>query len=178
VHIRDVRAALLPAGKAEVIAGLQADGKRLIYVGDGINDAPALTTADVGVAMAHGADLALETSDIVVVGDELAVVPALIAMSRRAHRVMVQNLILAATVIVSLATIDLLASLPLPAAVAGHEGSTLVVALNGLRLLSPRSWSGHPATHRAVTRDELRRRLVIAASFLALGLWARYQLSV
>jgi heavy metal translocating P-type ATPase len=177
VHIRDVRASLLPAQKAEAIVGLQADGKRVVYVGDGINDAPALTTADVGVAMAHGADLALETSDVVVVSDQLAVVPALIAMSRRAHRVIVQNLVLAAGVIAILVSIDLIATLPLPAAVAAHEGSTLVVALNGLRLLSARSWHGHRALRPPLTRAELRRRLVIAASFMALGLYARYRLS-
>jgi heavy metal translocating P-type ATPase len=178
VHIRDVRAPLLPAQKADAVADLQAAGKRVIYVGDGINDAPALTTADVGVAMAHGADLAMETSDVVIVADELAVVPALITLSRRARKVMVQNLMLAATVIAALVSIDLIATLPLPAAVAGHEGSTLVVALNGLRLLSASSWRGKPATREPLPRAELRRRLVIAASFLALGLWARYQLSI
>lgn len=178
VHIRDFRAPLLPEQKAEMIAGLQAEGKRVIYVGDGINDAPALTTADVGVAMAHGADLALETSDVVVVSEELAVVPALINMARRAHGVMVQNLVLAATVIAALVSIDLIATLPLPAAVAGHEGSTLVVALNGLRLLSARSWRGHRVTRPSLTQAELRRRLVIAVCFLALGLYARYQLSI
>jgi heavy metal translocating P-type ATPase len=177
VHIRDVRAPLLPGQKADAIAELQARGKRVMYVGDGINDAPALTTADVGLAMAHGADLALETSDVVVVSEDLAVVPALISMSRRAHAVMVQNLLLAATVIAALVSIDLIATLPLPAAVAGHEGSTLVVALNGLRLLSARSWRGHRVARRPLTRAELRRRVVIAASFLVLGLYARYQLS-
>jgi heavy metal translocating P-type ATPase len=179
VHIRDVRAPLLPAQKAAAVADLQAAGKRVIYVGDGINDAPALTTADVGVAMAHGADLAMETSDVVIVADELAVVPALITLSRCARKVMVQNLLLAATVIAALVSIDLISTLPLPAAVAGHEGSTLVVALNGLRLLGAGSWRGKPAATRLpLPRAEVRRRLLIAASFLALGLWARYQVSI
>jgi heavy metal translocating P-type ATPase len=176
--IDDVYAPLLPEQKAAAIADLQAAGKRVLYVGDGINDAPALTTAYVGVAMSNGADLALETSDVVVVSDELAVVPALIIVSRRARHVLVQNLVLAATVIAALVSIDLIATLPLPAAVAGHEGSTLVVALNGMRLLSAQGWSGRAVTPRLpLPRAELRRRVVIAAAFLALGLWARYQIS-
>jgi cation transport ATPase len=134
-------------------------------------------TADVGVAMAHGSDLALETADVVVVGEELAVLPALVRLSRRAHQVMVHNLAFAAAVIVTLVSIDLIASLPLPAAVAGHEGSTLVVALNGLRLLHAGHWRGRPARRPRPTPAERRRRVVVAASFLVLGIWAVHQLS-
>jgi cation transport ATPase len=82
----------------------------------------------------------LPVADAVVVHDEIEAVPALIAISRRAHRVVVANLVIAATFITTLVLWDLLGSLPLPLAVAGHEGSTVVVALNGLRLLRRSAW--------------------------------------
>jgi heavy metal translocating P-type ATPase len=174
--IREIHAQLLPADKVSVISELQAAGKRVTYVGDGINDAPALMSADVGVAMAHGADLALETSDVVIVRGDLATLPAVIRLSRLAHRVVIQNLVVAAAVIVALVVIDLIGSLPLPLAVAGHEGSTLLVALNGLRLLRAAAWRESPTPARAPARIDLRRYLLAGASFLALGLWATHQL--
>jgi heavy metal translocating P-type ATPase len=174
--IREIRAQLLPADKVSLIGELQAAGKRVTYVGDGINDAPALMTADVGVAMAHGADLALETADVVLVRGNLASLPAMIKLSQRAGRVVIQNLILAATVVVALVVIDLVSTLPLPLAVAGHEGSTLVVALNGLRLLRAAVWRDSPRPAREFAAADLRRHLIAAASFLALGVWVAYQL--
>jgi cation-transporting P-type ATPase D len=88
----------------------------------------------------NGADLTLETADAVTVRDELATIPAVIALARRARRVVIANLIIAATFITGLVLWDLLGTLPLPLGVAGHEGSTIIVALNGLRLLSNRAW--------------------------------------
>ena len=170
------RAQLLPDGKVSVISELQATGKCVAYVGDGINDAPALTAADVGVAMAHGADLALETSDAVIVRGDLAALPAMIRLARRAHDVVVQNLVLAACVIVALVGVDLLGSLPLPLAVAGHEGSTLLVALNGLRMLRAAAWRDVPTPVRTAVPANLRRYVLAGASFLALSLWAIHQL--
>jgi cobalt/nickel-transporting P-type ATPase D len=93
------------------------------------------------VAMGRiGADLTLETADAVTVRDELASVPAIIALARRARRIVIANLAIAATFITGLVSWDLFGNLPLPLGVAGHEGSTIIVALNGLRLLSGRAW--------------------------------------
>jgi heavy metal translocating P-type ATPase len=144
--ISAVHARLLPQDKTRIVTALQDAGERVLLVGDGVNDAPALATAATGVAMGrHGSDLALDTADVVVVRDEIDAVPRLVALSRRAHRVVVANLVIAAAFITGLVTWDLVGHLPLPLAVAGHEGSTVVVALNGLRLLRARAWTT-PAT--------------------------------
>jgi heavy metal translocating P-type ATPase len=141
VGVADIRPSLLPADKVAAVASLQAGGARLAVVGDGVNDAPALAAAYVGVAMGrHGSDLALETADVVVVRDELRALPAALRLSRHARKVVKTNLVIAAAVIAALVSIDLAGHLPLPLGVAGHEGSTVVVGLNGLRLLRRRHW--------------------------------------
>ena len=141
VAIDDVRASLLPQDKVAAVRDLEAEGSRVLLVGDGVNDAPALAAADTGIAMGRaGSDLALDTADAVMVRDELATIPKVIALSRRARRVVIANLVVAATIITVLVTWDLLGHLPLPLGVAGHEGSTVVVGLNGMRLLSRRFW--------------------------------------
>ncbi|SFF81756.1 ATPase, P-type (transporting), HAD superfamily, subfamily IC/heavy metal translocating P-type ATPase [Actinopolymorpha cephalotaxi] len=149
VGITDVRADLLPADKVAAVRELQADGTggtggsgtKVGLVGDGVNDAPALATAHTGIAMGRtGSDLALDTADAVVTRDELAGVPAVIALARRARRLVVANLVIAASFIAVLVAWDLLGDLPLPLGVAGHEGSTVIVGLNGLRLLRGAAW--------------------------------------
>jgi P-type E1-E2 ATPase len=142
VGLTDVRARLLPEDKVTAVRELQQAGERVLVVGDGVNDAPALAAADVGVAMGGiGSDLALSSADAVVVRDDLRTLPALVRLSRRARGLVVQNLVLAAVVITALVTWDLVGHLPLPLGVAGHEGSTILVALNGLRLLRSAEWT-------------------------------------
>ncbi|WP_253034704.1 HAD-IC family P-type ATPase [Microbacterium sp. CnD16-F] len=135
-------AQVLPQDKADVVRGLQASGTAVMVVGDGVNDAPALATASVGVAMGrHGSDLALDTADAIIIRDDLSAIPNVITLSRRARRFVIANLIIAGTFIATLVLWDLIGTLPLPLAVAGHEGSTVIVALNGLRLLRRSAWN-------------------------------------
>lgn len=141
VGIDDVRAGLLPDDKVAAVRQLQAGGARLTVVGDGINDAPALAAAHVGIAMGSArSELTLQTADAVVVRDDLTTIPTVIAMSRRARRIVVANLIVAVTFIAGLVVWDLAFTLPLPLGVARHEGSTIIVGLNGLRLLRHTAW--------------------------------------
>jgi len=141
VGITDVRAELLPADKVTAVRAMQQQGSRVLLVGDGVNDAPAMAAAHLGVAMGrHGSDLALETADAVIVRDELSTVPKVVDLARRARKVVVANLSIAGVVIAGLVIWDLVGTLPLPLGVAGHEGSTVIVGLNGLRLLRKAAW--------------------------------------
>ena len=147
IGIIDIRAGLLPQDKVAAVRELEDAGWRVLLVGDGVNDAPALAAAHTGVAMGRaGSDLALETADAVVVRDDLATLPAVIALSRRARRIVIANLAIATTFITGLVLWDLLGQLPLPLGVAGHEGSTVIVGLNGMRLLAQRAWITAPRT--------------------------------
>ncbi|MDT0469736.1 heavy metal translocating P-type ATPase [Streptomyces gibsoniae] len=149
VGITDVRAGLLPQDKVAAVKELEQTGRKVLVVGDGVNDAPALAAAHTGVAMGRaGSDLAMETADAVVVRDELATIPTVIVLSRRARRLVVQNLVIAAVFITGLVIWDLVGHLPLPLGVAGHEGSTVIVGLNGLRLLADGAWSRARAVSR------------------------------
>jgi heavy metal translocating P-type ATPase len=140
--ITDIRAGLLPHDKVEIVRALQAAGQRVLLVGDGVNDAPALAAAHAGVAMGRaGSDLALDTADAVIMRDDLSTVPAIIRLSRSARRVVTGNLAIAAVIIAGLVIWDLAGHLPLPLGVLGHEGSTVIVGLNGLRLLRQSAWT-------------------------------------
>ncbi|MFF0168004.1 heavy metal translocating P-type ATPase [Streptomyces prasinus] len=141
VGITEVRAGLLPQDKVAAVKEWEARGRRVLVVGDGVNDAPALAAAHSGIAMGKaGSDLALETADAVVVRDELATIPSVVQLSRTARRLVIQNLVVAGTFIALLVAWDLIGALPLPLGVAGHEGSTVIVGLNGLRLLRETAW--------------------------------------
>lgn len=136
VGINEYRANVLPEAKMGVIAELKRDGK-VAMVGDGVNDAPALAIADLGIAMGGaGTDVALETADMVLITDDLNGVAYAIELSRQTHRTIIQNLTFSLGVIVLLALAALSIGIPLPLGVIGHEGSTVVVVLNGLRLLA------------------------------------------
>ena len=176
VGIDDVRAQQLPADKLETVHDLHTAGQRVMFVGDGINDAPALAAAHVGVAVAGGADLALETADVVVLHGRLMNLPAIVGLSRRAQRVVTQNIGFAAVVVLALVVVDLVDTLPLPLAVIGHEGSTLVVALNSLRLLNPRAWRETPRPLERLTSRHVLRYAAFTAAYLALGVYAYVEL--
>ncbi|MFV0257113.1 MAG: heavy metal translocating P-type ATPase [Acidimicrobiales bacterium] len=135
---------LLPDDKVAAIRRLDPSGRRLVYVGDGVNDAAALATAGVGVSLGQGgAALALDAADLIIMDDDLHRLPDVIALAKRTRRIVRTNLAFALVVIVTLVTVDLAGRLPLVLGVIGHEGSSAIVALNGLRLLRWRPPS-HP----------------------------------
>jgi Cd2+/Zn2+-exporting ATPase len=136
VGISEWRAGLLPEQKVAAVRDLVATRGPVAMVGDGVNDAPALAVATVGVTMGGaGTDVALETADIVLMADDLTKLPRALELSRRCRRVILQNLGFAGLVILGLVTSTLTGWMTLPVGVVGHEGSTLLVVLNGLRLL-------------------------------------------
>jgi Cd2+/Zn2+-exporting ATPase len=138
VGITDVRAELSPQAKLKCIHDWRASGKKVAMVGDGINDAPSLTAADVSIGMgARGSDAALEQADVVLMHDKIENVEEAFVLSRRSRSIIRQNVIISLGVILFLIVSALAEKINLTAGVIGHEGSTVVVILNGLRLLRP-----------------------------------------
>lgn len=136
VGIDQVHSNLLPEDKVEVVKKLQQQYGTVAMVGDGINDAPALTQASVGIAMGGtGSDMALETADVVLMADRLEKLEQAIRLGMKSQRIIKQNITLALVSVAFLIIANFFGDLTLPAGVLGHEGSTLLVTLNGLRLL-------------------------------------------
>ncbi len=137
IGLAEVHAELLPGNKLTLVHELEQGRGVIAMIGDGVNDAPALAAATVGVAMgAGGTAVALETADVVLMGDDLGKLPFAIGLSRASARIIRQNLVIALGVIALLLIASGFGVIPLSIAVVLHEGSTLVVVLNALRLLA------------------------------------------
>ena len=131
----DIHADMLPEDKVRMVSELAAVGKTA-FVGDGVNDAAALARADVGIAMgAAGSDVALQAADVALLSEDMGRLADAHRLARRAASIIRQNLVFAMGAMVILVTSGLFFELPLPLAVIGHEGGTVLVVLNGLRLL-------------------------------------------
>jgi len=140
VGLTDAWGGLMPEDKVSAVERLRAEEGKVAMIGDGVNDAPALAHATVGIAMgAAGSDVALETADIALMGDDLAKLPVVIGLSRKASRVIRQNLYLSLGMVAFLIPATIVGFVGIGPAVVFHEGSTLVVVANALRLLRYRS---------------------------------------
>ena len=136
IGITDPLGGLLPEEKVAAILRLKKEVGKVAMIGDGVNDAPAMAQSTVGIAMgAAGSDVALETADIALMADKLDNLPFAIALSRKAKRIIKQNLLISLGMVVILVPLTLMGTIAIGPAVIGHEGSTLLVVLNALRLL-------------------------------------------
>ena len=133
--ITDYTASCLPEDKVRFVNESQKKSKIVGMIGDGINDAPALANADIGIAMGSGSSVAMESSDVVIVKNNLQKLFYSFMLSNRLNRIILANIIFSISVIVILVLLNIFGLLNLPTAVLFHEGSTILVILNGLRLL-------------------------------------------
>jgi Cd2+/Zn2+-exporting ATPase len=136
VGIDEVRAGLLPEDKLAAVRDIMRRYGNTAMVGDGVNDAPALASATVGIAMgAAGTDVALETADVALMGDDLSGLPFAVGLGRATRRIVRESLVLSFGVVAVLLPLSLLGIAGIGVAIVFHEGSTLLVVANALRLL-------------------------------------------
>ena len=135
LDISDYQANCLPEDKAAYVKNLSEKGVSVAMVGDGINDAPALANATVGIAIGEGTALAIEASDIVLLKNNLSLIKYGHELSKKMKSIILQNIVFSLSVITILILANVFQFINLPLGVIGHEGSTILVILNGLRLL-------------------------------------------
>jgi Cd2+/Zn2+-exporting ATPase len=135
--INEAIGALLPEGKVKMIKKWQSQGKKVAMIGDGVNDAPAMIESHVGIAMgAIGAHLAMETADVVLMSDKIERLPFVMGLSKFTHRIVMQNIGISLGMVAILVPLTLFDIASMGPAVLMHEGSTVLVVLNALRLLA------------------------------------------
>ena len=140
--IQSVQAQVMPDQKAEEIRKLMDKHQMVAMVGDGVNDAPALASASLGVAMGQGTDVAMETADVILVRNQLQSLSYLHRLAKKHDRIIWQNIGFSMLVVLALVIMNVGQVSNIALSVVGHEGSTLLVILNGLRLLVPLSSRG------------------------------------
>lgn len=133
--IDEVKGNVMPEEKADIITNLKKDYSVIAMLGDGVNDAPALVTSDVGVAMGEGTDIAIDVADAVLMKNDLTKFSYTHKLSKRLRKVVWQNIFIALFVVIFLVVANVISAMNMTLAVIFHEGSTLIVILNGLRLL-------------------------------------------
>jgi Cd2+/Zn2+-exporting ATPase len=136
MNIAKVHANCLPEDKVKIVSEYKADHKQVLMIGDGINDAPSLATASIGVSMGDGTDVSLETADIIMMNNNLRNIPYLVKLSKRTQMIITQNVVFSISVIALLLLSNIAGLIILRLGVLGHELSTILVILNSLRLLS------------------------------------------